>query len=204
MSKDWPLPKYDQNVEPHFLFLITPPNSGSTAMAKILNTSHRAMLLNPKGEGQWLVPGLMEEDRWDEKKFVDYDSVKAVWLRKYQDVQALVQNIDVVIEKSPPNMIRIEKLASKFQDYSLLAINRDPYARCASILYRYNDADKLSSENRLQKLRRITVKWTLLSRIIKKLVMSKNVPLVTYESFCDNPQLLLNRLRLPEDRKSVV
>lgn len=198
MSKEWPLPKYDQNVEPHFLFLITPPNSGSTAMANILNTSHRTMILRPNGEGQGLVPGLFEKDRWDEKKFVNYDSVKAVWLRKYQDVRALVQNIDVVIEKSPPNMMRIEKLASSFQSYSLLANIRDPYATCASILCRYNDVEKLTRENRLEKIRRIIGNWVLRIRIIQRLVLSKDVPLVTYEIFCDDPQSLIDKLKLPE------
>ena len=42
----------------------------------------------------------------------------------YQEVKRLTQNIDAVIEKSPPNMMRMEELASK--KVSFIANNRDP------------------------------------------------------------------------------
>ena len=67
----WPTQRYDENNQPHFFFLITPPYSGSTAIAKLLNTSRKTMTLNSKGEGQWLVPGLCEKDRWNPDKEVD-------------------------------------------------------------------------------------------------------------------------------------
>ena len=80
----WPLPLYDNNIQPHFFFLVTPPYSGSTAIAKILETSHKIMALHSNAEGQWIVPGLCEKDRWDPDKKINYESVKAVWLNTFQ------------------------------------------------------------------------------------------------------------------------
>lgn len=67
-SKKWPIVKYNSNDEPYFLFLLTPPYSGSTAMAQLINTSHKTMVLNKNGEGQWLIPGLSDKDRWSVEK----------------------------------------------------------------------------------------------------------------------------------------
>ncbi len=50
-SKIWPHPKYRHDDEPHFLFIITPPRSGSTAIAQLLNTCDSAMFLQLRGEG---------------------------------------------------------------------------------------------------------------------------------------------------------
>lgn len=156
------------------------------------------MLLHESGEGQWLVPGLCEDDRWDSNKVIDYRSVKSVWLKKYQDVKRENQLIDVVIEKSPSNMMRIKTLASQFQSYSFLANNRDPYANCASILYRHHKADELTTEQRLELLSVLAAAWLKRSFVISELIASQQIPLVTYEDFCDDPSTLIRVLDLPE------
>jgi hypothetical protein len=189
-NSKWPIPIFDENDQPHFLFIITPPYSGSTALSELLNTSHRTMILQERGEGQWLIPGLCEEDRWNPDKKVNYDSVKAVWLNRYQMVKRLTQNIDVVIEKSPPNMMRIEKLSSLFRNYSFIANNRNPYANCSSILYRNHDVDKISSEKRKILLGQLAAKWLKRSAKIRELIQKFNIPLLTYERFCQAPSLV--------------
>lgn len=194
----WPLPKFDKNDQPHFLFIITPPYSGSTVFSELLNTSHRTMILQPRGEGQWLVPGLCEKDRWNPEKEVNYLSVKSTWLSKYQQVKRLTRNIDVVIEKSPPNMMRMNQLSSQFLDYSFIANNRDPYANCASILYRHHDADNLSPDKRKKVLTRLVNDWIVRSAKIKELIENLRAPLLTYEEFCHNPSSILNILDLPK------
>lgn len=195
----WPLPKFDENDQPHFLFIITPPYSGSTALAELLNTSHRTMILQSRGEGQWLIPGLCEADRWDPKKEVNYLSIKATWLNVYQQVKRLTQNIDVVIEKSPPNMMRLDKLSSQFRDCSFIANNRDPYANCASILYRHHDADNLSLHERKGVLSGLVKAWVMRSNNIQELVLSRNIPLLTYESFCRQPSAIIDMLKIPKE-----
>lgn len=194
----WPLPKFDDEDQPHFLFIITPPYSGSTALSELLNTSHRTMVLHHKGEGQWLVPGMHEKDKWKEDKKLNYPSVKATWLNRYQQVKRLTQNIDVVIEKSPPNMMRMSQIASQFRSFSYIANNRDPYANCASILYRRHDAEKLSSESRKEVLGKLANSWIKKSTKVKELVGTLNAPLLTYEAFCQNPSSVISILNLPD------
>ena len=194
----WPTPRYNENNQPHFFFLITPPFSGSTAIAKLLNTSQRTMTLTSNGEGQWLVPGLCEQDRWNPNKKVDYESVKAVWLNVFQKEKKQNPHVEVVIEKSPPNMIRIEQLSSQFTDYSFLANNRDPYANCASILYRNYDPDNISSTKRKELLEQLAKAWLMRSNKLKEFITNHEVPLLTYEQFCQKPSSILEVLELPE------
>lgn len=155
------------------------------------------MILQPRGEGQWLVPGLCEKDRWNPEKEVNYASVKATWLSVYQQVRRLTQNVDVVIEKSPPNMMRIKQLSSQFGDYSFIANNRDPYANCASILYRSHDADNLRPDERQNLLKDLVKKWIMRSLKIQEIILNFNIPLLTYEDFCQNPSSVKNKLNTP-------
>ena len=113
----WPKPDFRPNDEPQFIFWLTFRNSGSTAIAQLLSTNPLVALLNKRGEGQWLVPGMCEHDRWDEAKPVDFDSVKAVWLNRYQQIKArrTDREIKYILEKSPPNIMRIRSLIGLFR-----------------------------------------------------------------------------------------
>lgn len=193
----WPAPHFDPGEEPHFLFIITPPFSGSTALAKILNTSHRTVLLENRGEGQWLVPGLCQEDRWNPDKQVDYASVRAVWMSRFQMLKQFTPGADVVVEKSPPNMVRIEQLANIFPNHSFIANNRNPYASCSSRLYRNFKGAQLDPAQRLVVLERLLADWLTRSAVIQALVVRRGIPLLTYEEFCQHPPRLLDILRLP-------
>ncbi len=194
----WPRPRFDENDQPHFLFIITPPYSGSTALSELLNSCHRTMILAPRGEGQWLVQGLCAADRWSPRKKVDYASVKAVWLRKYQEIKKLTQSIDVVIEKSPPNMMRLEMLASQFRDISFMANNRNPYANAASILYRRHSGATLDAPRRLDVLTMLAEEWLIRSAQLQHLIERLGIPLLTYEDFCASPSSVIGKLRLPQ------
>jgi hypothetical protein len=198
----WPKPEYDRTAdEPHFLFLVTPPFSGSTAVARILTTSPEATALHETCEGQWLVPGLSEADRWDPGKRVDYKSVKAVWLHEYQKRAEVQPELKVVVEKSPPNTVRLEAIISLFKDVSFLAMNRDPYANCSSILHRHFRTSELTLIERKEKLKAIAERWIFRSKTLMGLARQYNMPVVSYESFCENPAYLIRFLRLP---KSVI
>ncbi len=194
----WPCPNYNEADQPHFLFIITPPYSGSTALAQMLNTSQRTMLLQHSGEGQWLIPGLCDPSRWDPNMEIDYESVKAVWLRTYQDNKSPDSDINVIIEKSPPNMMRIKHLSTLFPKPSFLANNRHPYACCSSTLYHDNDAESMTSNQRKRALGDIAEKWLARSDRIRQLVLDMNIPLITYEQFCRSPSALGEKLNLPE------
>lgn len=196
--RTWPKPKFVADDRPHVLFILAPPYTGSTAIAALLNASPRTMLLHEQGEGQWLVPGLCAEDRWNPRMDVDYASVEAVWLRRYQDEKRSNPDVEVVIEKSPPNMMRIDALAELFPRSSFLAYNRDPVASCAS-LFHHHHAAKRHPDERRGALESIVQKWIDRSTRIRELIEARDIPLISYEAFCREPAQLRGILPLPSD-----
>lgn len=195
----WPRPSYNPNHQPHILFIVTPPFSGSTALAEILNTSHRTTFLQERAEGQWLIPGLCAPGRWDPQRVVDLESIRATWLQRFQMIQRLVRNVDTVIEKSPPNMLRIDALRGLFQRSSLLALNRDPYANCASILYRNHPAASLAMPERANILRELARDWVFRSQTLREVVERHQAPRISYEQLCADPAEALRRVPLPAE-----
>ena len=200
----WPRPTYLRGDEPHFIFLLTPSYSGSTAIAKLLQTSPHIGSLHNKAEGQWLIPGLKKGDRWEQNKFVDYKSVKTVWLAKYQQIKKERPLCEYIIEKSPPNMMRINELAKQFKSYSLVANNRNPYANCASMLFRNHDVVNLDQQAREKIISNLVDLWVIRSNQIKMLVVNQTIPLLTYEDFCGEPELLIDNLQISEKIKNTI
>ncbi len=181
-------------AEPHFLFVLTLPYSGSTALAKVLASAHRVALLHQSGEGQWLVPGLCADDRWEPDKVVDWPSVRAVWFRRLQFIAALAGEIDLVIEKSPPNLVRLEQLAEVFPRHSMSWLNRNPYAAVASHLQRRHDPDHLSGEDRAAAVRHLATLWMARSAVLREVRERREVAGFTYEALCADPGREIARL----------
>lgn len=204
-SQLWPIPDYKVGIQPHFLFIITLPYSGSTALAKTLATSESMMLLDEhSGEGQWRIPGLCQKDRWNPEIVINEESVKATWLSIYQAAKRNNPAIDVVVEKSPPNMMRIHQLMSLFDNHSLLAYNRNPYAFCSSSLHRNVIFENLSNDDRQQHIQVEVKKWIKWSLKVKSLIHELKIPLLTYEQFCASPETLFEKLILSHDIKKTI
>lgn len=120
-----------------WLFVATLPNSGSTALANILDSAPRAIKLTRTAEGQWLVPQMRGTRRWDPRHRLDLDLVRAVWLDRALKVSGAAPRL--VIEKSPPNLSRFRNLVAAFRGMPthVVRFSRDPYAVCASWSKRY-------------------------------------------------------------------
>lgn len=124
--------RYDPDVR--WFIVLTMPNSGSTAVANVLATAPAAIGLTHKCEGEWLVPELSDRAHaWDPGHGVWGPMVRARWLRAvHRRTPPGVPT--VVVEKSPPNMVRrgwLEELLAPMP-VRFLALVRDPYAVCAS------------------------------------------------------------------------
>lgn len=125
------------NEDIHWLFILTFPNGGSTALSKLLMTASSSKQLTVHSEGQWLVPSLSADGkRWDSNHTVWKRKLRACWLDKIGDTNS---KQTLVIEKSPTNICRYNYLISTFSGmkYSLITFTRDPYAVCASWHNRY-------------------------------------------------------------------
>ena len=180
--------------EPHYLFVITPPYSGSTALAQVLNSAPSSALLQERGEGQWLVPGMGCSDRWDESKKIDWKGVRIVWEKRIALLRALVQNVEVIIEKSPPNMVRVDDLVSVFPNHTLLAFNRNPYANCSSILFRHYNVEMLNEKERNEAVASLADAWIKRSNWVRKAIEEKGALHFTYEGFCSDTQGCIDQL----------
>jgi hypothetical protein len=182
---EWPQPCHSPlENEPTFLFLFTPPHSGSTALAKMLNSASSSMVLTGKCEGQWLVPGLCKLDRWEPEKRIEWQSVKSVWMSKVRMVEELIGRVDLVIEKSPPNLVRSEQLLRHFPNHEIMVFNRNPYANCASALYRHHDPVDKSEDDRIEILKGLAAAWATRSDYAKTIIDLHDPIAFTYEEFC--------------------
>lgn len=132
--------------EHKYLFILSPPYCGSTLLHEILSSSRAVSPNNTQGtrEGQGL-PGVKEimfdhDRRWDETLEFDWDFIKKQWM-KYWDL-----NKPVLLEKSPPNLIRTEAISKCFQPSFFILLHRDPYAHVESLMRREKwPADKAAA-----------------------------------------------------------
>jgi len=190
-NPDWPIIPVKENFEPYFIFLLSPPYSGSTAISKIFINSTNVSQIHSKAEGQWLIKGLCSKDRWEKNKFINIKSVRSVWTSRCLKA-AGCKRVSYFIEKSPPNMMRIELLMSIFPNHLLLSNNRNPYASISSAFYRNNKMpySELSISNRTDKMMHIAKKWVNRSIILKEQIIKHNIPHLSYEKFCEKPSIL--------------
>ncbi len=189
----WPKARYSLESNPKFLFLLTPPYAGSTVLAKILNTASNSMILRKDAEGQWLVPEMVN-DRWNPEKYIDWESVKSVWLSTYELINTHVEGLNLIIEKSPPNLLRAEQLHREFSNSSFLCFNRNPYANCSSSFHRHHRDRELSKDKRIIKIKKAAKKWLVLSKYLKDSIDQLNLAYFTYEQFCEETASCLQKV----------
>lgn len=113
-----------------YLFILCPPYSGSTLLWKLVATSTAVSSL--PSEGQFLpeVSEAMRERPWDETLALPWARIKSVW-DGYWD-----HGKPILLEKSPPNLIRTDAIRAHFQPVHFLLMVRDPYAHCEGLMRR--------------------------------------------------------------------
>jgi hypothetical protein len=193
----WPRPPFDPERQPRFIFIITP----SQFRFNDLGTNSEYQFANDVIATEWRRPVAhsrdVRADRWNPDKEIDYESVRAVWLSAYQTLNAMNLSICGLIEKSPPNMMRLDRLFSLFDHVTMLANNRDPYASCASILHRMRNAASFSSDQRIGILETLAGDWVNRSRFIAALLDVHGCPLLTHEEFCADPSRVISVPGMP-------
>ena len=122
-------------AEPQYLFVLNPAYCGSTAFIHFLLSSQKAAAAAPDAEGQWLpsVRRYMEADRWNPAKSMPWEKIKRAWLKEWNANKRRLPKAEVLIEKSPPNLLRAAEIEKAFPDTRFIIWMRNPYAWCASI-----------------------------------------------------------------------
>lgn len=132
--------------EHKYLFILSPPYCGSTLLNQLISTSKTVSVNNDVDtrEGQRL-PTLAKlmfyhTRRWDTTLDYDWEFVKKEWL-KYWNLKATI-----LLEKSPPNIVRAKSIEKYFQPAFFLIFHRNPYAHCESLIRR-NEKDPVKAAN---------------------------------------------------------
>jgi hypothetical protein len=173
------------------LFLLNPPHSGSTAMAKVLMTSPRIWSTAENGEGDRMpkVSPMMRTRPDDETH--DYDWV---WIRQQWE-SICPPTGEIMLEKSPTNILRVPSITKAFPEAFYVITNREPYAWIASFAHRnFEFLMRLSA--RQIRLHYVTTNWLRYARFQMKNVtmLSSAATSITYEQFCTNPAQLISAL----------
>ena len=112
-------------VQQRYAFILCPPYCGSTLMSQILASSKNVSINNPEGTCEGQTPPqvrehLFVENRWDENLQIDWPLVKRVWETHWDTKKP------VLLEKSPPNILRAKQIEAHFEPAFFFAMWRNP------------------------------------------------------------------------------
>jgi len=162
-----------------FLFVLNPQNSGSTAFARLLLTSPFAMSIGRNAEGQRhraVRDRMFGEDRWNAEATMPWERIKRRWTEAWRAAHTAT-GATVVVEKSPPNLVRAAAIADAFPNRRFIVWNRNPYAVAASCRKRYGRAVEESAAH-----------WLVCAAALLALRADVSPILsLTYEQACANP-----------------
>jgi len=135
-----------------FLFILSPPYCGSTLLTELISSSGSVSVNNPFGtkEGQKLptVRKTMFDHnrRWDIKLDFDWVDIKKEWM-KYWNL-----SYPILLDKSPPNIIRTKSIIKTFHPSYFIIFHRNPYAMCESLIRRHKIKPLFAAEFAIKSL----------------------------------------------------
>lgn len=154
-----------------YLFVLCPPYSGSTLLWKLLSTSDNVSAF--PSEGQFLpeLEDTMRESPWRRDHQLPWEKIKAVWERYWDHDKA------VLLEKSPPNLIRTAEIVEHFQPVKFVIMVRNPYAHAEGLMRRNGWPPQRAANFSLMCLR---TQWENSQQLQDKLIL-------TYEQLVADP-----------------
>lgn len=175
----------------YWLFVLGLNNSGTTMLGDILGT--HPLIRSLPGEGHWLTKVFplskdfgtprtytkrLDVFRWSE----DHDPAPAV-RAQYDWALYYDRRPGVLLEKSPPNMLRARWLQRNFRPARFIAITRDPYA--------VSEGSRRRGGCSIQDAAR---HWAVGHKcMLEEMEHLQRCLLVTYEALCDDPESTLQR-----------
>jgi hypothetical protein len=74
----------------------------------------------------------MTPDRWNPAKSMPWEIIRVEWLARWQEAVSERPEARILIEKSPPNLVRAKQIEEEFAGVKFILLMRDPYPWCAS------------------------------------------------------------------------
>lgn len=163
-------------------------------MAKLLLNSPDVWTPGPNGEGQWLpeVESIMRHDPWNPAVDFDWPRIRECWERLRPP------NGTIMLDKSPPNIVRAAQIVKAFPDSFFVISVRNPYAWISS-----HRAWITSGRRSPQVIdlgaattRSIALDWLMRAKYqIGNVELLRGRSLVcNYETFCLSPNLFLQNI----------
>ena len=114
-------------MDRQYLFILSPPYSGSTVLWRLLQTAPLVSALPDEGQKLPELRGMMRTDPWNPATPFDWHLISEVWHRHW--------NLDrpVLLEKSPPHLCRPQALLQHFAPAWFILLLRDPLATCEAL-----------------------------------------------------------------------
>ena len=171
-----------RKISPQFLFILSPPYCGSTMLNQLLSSSKNVSCNNNLGtrEGQ-LLPGvnhfMFQKDRWDPKVNYPWEEVKKVWMR-YWDFSK-----PIFLDKSIPNIMRVNEIESVFSPIKYICMVRNPYAQVEGIMRRNKQDSKSAAEFAIMCL-----------HYQRKNKARHNALFFSYEELCEKGEVILKKI----------
>lgn len=166
-----------------FVFILSPPYCGSTMLNQFISSSNNVSCNNNIGtrEGQ-LLPGvahfMFNERRWNEDENYDWQKIKNVWL-KYWDHSKII-----FLDKSIPNIMRVNEINKVFSPIRYLCMVRNPYAHVEGLMRRNNSS---SYEAAMFAMRCLKYQYNNIKSY-------NNLIFFRYEDLCDNTDKVIGMI----------
>jgi len=192
------------------LFVVCANNSGSTLLHHLLGSCEKVVQLPRLGKhatsseghnhagkamphpGKYGVLGLWTEkpDIFTKGKSYNWGKIKEKWYEAWTSQAAEGLGGHILVEKSPPNVLRASLLERQFENSYFIVMTRNPYATSEGLRRRHG-----------YRLDRCAAHYAQAMKFqVKNLKNLKNVICITYEDLCDNQKYVKKKISafLPE------
>lgn len=177
-----------------WLFVVGVTNSGTTVLTRLLERHPRVRGF--AREGQFTSHALPRPDDFGDGRLWALQPDRYRWTEADDPAPALRCMFDwswhyprrpgVLLEKSPPNLLRMRWLQANFTPARFLIITRDPYAVCEGIRRRRPDCT----------IEQAAEQWVAAHEIMfDDLPMIEHHMRVSYEQLCDRPMETFESVR---------
>ncbi|MEN8242210.1 MAG: hypothetical protein ABFS17_09840, partial [Chloroflexota bacterium] len=131
-------------------------------------------------EGQYLpeTADLMGNHPWKPETKMPWDKIKPIW-ESYWDLEK-----PLLVEKSPPNLMRAPEIVKYFYPVYFLIMVRNPYALCEGFMRRTGDNPRRAAKKTIKLLKRQAENARTLENSIS----------FTYEDLTNNPKKIVEKI----------
>ncbi len=179
-----------------YVFVMAPPCSGSTVLHRLLETSPYVSALPDGGQCLSEVRDVMRAAAWDKTQNLPWADIRAAW-ETYWDTSK-----PLLLEKSPPNMIRAAEIEAAFDPACFIVMMRAPYAHIEGLARRgHVPPMNLKNAGRAQAVARAAELWLSFAETQRETIAkSQNVMWLTYEQLTQDTDVAITKLQefLPE------